>query len=214
MKRLSAAIGIRPAIGVLLALVFATGIPAQENAPIVYDVELVVFRNLDTSSTPEDWALEDRLSPGPGALPAAAADEEVSQIVSADSLGGMPIEGRPALPREKFKLGGIAASLQRSRTYRTIAHFGWSQVGSPLNGAVSMPLDGLLPAGSLKGSAALARGRYLHLTLDLDYQPDGTGQHYYIRQTRRMRSNERHYIDHPQFGVVALITPQTAATAR
>ena len=32
-------------------------------------------------------------------------------------------------------------------------------------------------------------------------------QRFVMRQTRRMRSNERHYIDHPKFGVIALITP-------
>ena len=57
----------------------------------------------------------------------------------------------------------------------------------------------------------LPRGRYLHLTLDLVL--DGAGepgeppQQYVLRQTRRMRSNERHYIDSPKFGVIAVITP-------
>jgi hypothetical protein len=54
---------------------------------------------------------------------------------------------------------------------------------------------------------ALARGRYLHLTLDLALQPAGSSERYILRQTRRMRSTERHYIDHPKFGVIAVITP-------
>ena len=64
-----------------------------------------------------------------------------------------------------------------------------------------------VPASSgLTGQIALSRGRYLHLTLDLAYTaPDG--QRYVLRQSRRMRSTERHYIDHPKFGVIALITP-------
>ena len=63
-------------------------------------------------------------------------------------------------------------------------------------------------AGSgLTGRVALSRGRYLHLTLDLALEPAGGAERYVLRQTRRMRSNERHYIDHPKFGVIALVTP-------
>ena len=102
----------------------------------------------------------------------------------------------------------LAAQLGRSRAYKPIAHFGWSQVGTPLNATTPLPLGDLLPAGNLSGSTALALGRYLHLTLDLSFQPEGSTQAYVLRQTRRMRSRERHYIDHPTFGVIALVTPQ------
>jgi hypothetical protein len=66
-----------------------------------------------------------------------------------------------------------------------------------------------VPAGSgLLGQVALSRGRYLHLTLDLVLDSTATeGQRYVLRQTRRMRSNERHYIDSPKFGVIAVVTP-------
>ena len=66
-------------------------------------------------------------------------------------------------------------------------------------------------SSGLSGQIALSRGRYLHLTLDLGLSTgDRSGQRYVLRQTRRMRSNERHYIDHPKFGVIALITPTRA----
>jgi hypothetical protein len=68
-----------------------------------------------------------------------------------------------------------------------------------------------VPAASgLQGQIALSRGRYLHLTLDLVYDAQGeTPQRYVLRQTRRMRSTERHYIDSPKFGVIAVITPSS-----
>ena len=44
----------------LLAL--ATTARAQDAAPIVYDVELVVFQNLGTGAAPEDWNLEAQLA--------------------------------------------------------------------------------------------------------------------------------------------------------
>lgn len=182
---------------------------AQEAAPIVYDVELVVFRNLDGSATPEDWALEAR--EGEKDVPLTVQDSEESPVIAVPVGTGMSGIGRQALPRDKYRLSNIAASLQRSRGYRTVAHFGWSQVGSPLNAAVAEPIDSLVPPGTVSGSAALARGRYLHLTLDLDFEAEPGGQRYVLRQTRRMRSTERHYFDHPHFGVIALVTPQNAA---
>ena len=72
-----------------------------------------------------------------------------------------------------------------------------------------MSINGLVPGASgLSGQIALSRGRYLHLTLELTYEsPEEPGQRMVLKQTRRMRSNERHYIDHPKFGVIAVITP-------
>lgn len=180
---------------------------AQE-AAIVYDVELVAFQNLNSGATPEDWALE--ASGRQPAVPLAVDGEETS-VVTATGAGMLPSGTRQVLARDRFRMNAIAGSLERSRNYRPLAHFGWSQVGSPLNAAVAERLDAFLPSGVLSGSAALARGRYLHLTLDLDFRPDGQEQHYVLRQTRRMRSTERHYFDHPQFGVIALVTPQNAA---
>ena len=188
----------------VLAWVSAAG--AQDAAPIVYDVELVVFQNLGSGATPEDWMLEAQVAARE--QPVVNAVEEGPITAPTVPFFGTPDIGRQVLPRERFKLSAIAASLQRSRSYRPLAHFGWSQAGTPLNGTTPMPLGDLLPTGALTGSAALARGRFLHLTLDLSFQPEGEVNRYVLRQTRRMRSNERHYIDHPQFGVIALVTPQ------
>jgi hypothetical protein len=101
--------------------------------------------------------------------------------------------------------------LKRSRNYQTIAHFGWTQPGYARNDARFTPVESLIGSSTsgLTGRIALARGRYLHLTLDLSLSAED-GQRYQLQQTRRMRSNERHYIDHPKFGVVALITPSPA----
>jgi Peptidoglycan-binding protein, CsiV len=191
----------------IVTLALAGLASAQDAAPIVYDVELIVFQQLNPGGTPEDWKLEEELAARE--QPVVTAEEEGPIAASSAPVLGASGPARQVLPREKFKLTAIAASLQRSRSYRPLAHFGWSQVGTPLNGTVPMPLGDLLPTGTLTGSAALARGRFLHLTLDLGFRPEGEPQQYVLRQTRRMRSNERHYIDHPQFGVIALVTPQT-----
>jgi len=76
----------------------------------------------------------------------------------------------------------------------------------------------------LSGTAAVTLKRYLHLELKLDYnrllnsrdkeqvkaiyQSLGTDYlSFKIDESRRMRSKQAHYFDHPTFGVIALITP-------
>jgi hypothetical protein len=90
------------------------------------------------------------------------------------------------------------------------------------------PLE--LPSGTHNPDKAYVDGlvrvtveRYLHLDLDLRlHLPANTTQamsleygvpEIRLRQQRRMRSKELHYIDHPRFGVIALITPYESPQA-
>ncbi|MFL6549521.1 MAG: CsiV family protein [Povalibacter sp.] len=174
-----------------------------------YDVELIVFRNLSGSGTAEDWVTES----GIPAQSIPTTDDESDTAGAAVESAPLPtaMETFPPLATTKFKLDGIAETLRRSRSYQPLAHFGWTQPGFPRGEAHYMAIDALANTGSgLTGRVALARGRYLHLTLDLALQPAGSAEHYFLRQTRRMRSTERHYIDHPKFGVIAVITPSGA----
>lgn len=173
-----------------------------------YDVELIIFRHLSENASPEQWQTELSNSGGQLAIP----DEEPTPFsTSAPAPATGTTTGFPALPSAKFKLTAIADTLRRSRNYQPLAHIGWTQPGFPRDSAQYVPIDALAPATGITGKVALSRGRFLHLTLDLAYEAPATAnepaQHYVLRQTRRMRSNERHYIDHPKFGVVAVITP-------
>ena len=81
----------------------------------------------------------------------------------------------------------------------------------------------------MEGTIQVALERYLHLTVDLVYRPDPSSPSttyqsdvyvdpdspyddiavsspaYRLKETRRMRSGETHYLDHPEIGVIALI---------
>jgi hypothetical protein len=166
-----------------------------------YDVELVIFRSLKPKASPEQWGLE-----------AAAAGQRLTipqddQVPFITSEGTPPaIATYPSVPEDRLKLTAVVDALRRSRDYQPIAHIGWTQPGYPRDAARFLPVNSLLPASSgVMGQIGLSRGRYLHLTIDLVLDQDG--ERYVLRQTRRMRSNERHYIDHPNFGVIAVITP-------
>jgi hypothetical protein len=190
-------------LGLLLALAF-TAAHAQDTSLTQYDVEIVIFRNLGATGTPENWALEEALAKQRGVIPeddeGAGASQtpqpKVSQEVSVTPLSSA-----------QFKLTAIEDTLRRSRTYQPLAHIGWTQLGYPLQGAPFVSIAPLLPAGvPLSGQIALSRGHYLHLTADLVYQTSNP-QPFVLRQSRRMKSGEKHYFDHPAFGVIALVVP-------
>jgi hypothetical protein len=191
----------------LLALIIGSA-SAQQAGMQSYDVELVIFRNLSSNATSEDWST----GLGTTSQSTGLGDEEESGGAAAEiAPPATATESFPDMPSGKMKLGAIADQLKRSRGYQTVAHFGWTQPGFPRTEAHYMSVDSKVGAGSgLTGRVALSRGRYLHLTLDLALQPAGSSERYVLRQTRRMRSNERHYIDHPKFGVIALITQSDA----
>ena len=197
-------------LGLLAAALLSVGSAvAQQAAPTQpglqsYNVELLIFRNLSGTETPEHWGAE-------------ASDTEEQALAIPDEESGAietpaptaPTVSFPPLPAAKMKLTAIEDTMRRSRVYQPLAHIGWTQPGFARNAAKFLSVDSLVPASSgLQGQIALSRGRYLHLTLDLVLDSQGESPHgYVLRQTRRMRSSERHYIDSPKFGVIAVITP-------
>jgi hypothetical protein len=183
---------------------------AQETVLQQYDVELVIFRVTNPTGSPEDWALEE--SRAKSKPPAARESEDAAGSVATPTptttLGGetsiQPLESG------RLKLTPIAAALKRSRGYQPLAHIGWTQPGFGLESPRPLGIESLVSSDSgVTGTVTLTKGRYLRLTLDLVWQSPVDGKRYVLREQRdRMRSTEKHYFDHPYFGVVAIITPK------
>jgi len=197
-----------PACRALLLCVFALliGSAGAQQSLQSYDVELVVFRNVAAVGSNEVWDLEAK----PAVAGAAAlVDEEANGVTASAAIPEQrSLDTFPSLAASKYKLNAIEESLRRSRGYQVLAHVGWTQPGYPRTDAHYMAVDPMVASGAgLGGRIALTRGRYLHLALDMTYQSPEDPQRFSLRQTRRMRSNERHYIDHPKFGVIAVVVP-------
>jgi hypothetical protein len=200
-------------ISIALLSVATLSASAQQATSVLqsYDVELVVFRTLNPNASPEEWGMEAAAARQRLAIP----DDEPSPFAS-NEPPPPTTAAFPALPPAKYKLTAITDTLRRSRNYQPLAHFGWTQPGYPRGDAKYLAINSMVPAGSgIVGQVALSRGRYLHLTLDLVYDAPGAAgeptQRFVLRQSRRMRSNERHYMDSPRFGVIAIVTPSSAS---
>lgn len=98
-------------------------------------------------------------------------------------------------------LNNSYGSLRKNNNFEPLAHLSWVQsVGSnQMGGAVR------IQSGAVDGFVSLQRGSYLHLLLDLEFSPGAVV--YHLREKRRLKLNETHYLDHPKFGVIAKVTP-------
>lgn len=128
-----------------------------------------------------------------------------------------------ALPTNALSLTSQAQQLERSGTFQVLDHFAWQQPVPPRN----QPQHIYLRIGdTLQGTLAITLGRYLHTAATLWLQPDAdltlvTGEneleatqsadakqvYALMNQSRRMRSGELHYFDHPLFGMLVQINP-------
>ena len=132
------------------------------------------------------------------------------------------------LSREELELTNEAARLNNLGAYTVLAHGGWIQEGLPEERAHPFNI-GLLGALNPLGTVQLHLSRFLHVTVALDYHArpprsatpvppqvtffSGVLEEfrlppvYELRATRRTRSGELHYFDHPAFGLLVMVRP-------
>jgi hypothetical protein len=181
-------------------------------APDVFNVELVVFRYNGAVASPENWDV---------VAPPGAATGAVPQADQTATLNSAPADAVVrALSPAQFQLAGTEAAVRRNSSYEPITHFGFRIIASERAAGNLVRVEPLVDAASgLTGTLTLERARFLHLALDLTYTtsnpparlfaPGATPASvaFHMHQDRRMRPFERHYFDHPAFGVVAIVSP-------
>lgn len=167
----------------LITLLTATA-PAQART---YLVEVVIFAR-SAGMGAEHW----RADP---AYPATGSAIELGPVGS----------GRfNQLSASRMELNHIASTLQRRGGYRVLQHLGWVQPGLSANKAIKVNVGN---GAGLSGTIKVSLAHYLHMTADLAYTPSAEGPTVTMKQTRRMRSKEVHYLDGPVLGIIVLMTP-------
>lgn len=63
------------------------------------------------------------------------------------------------------------------------------------------------PSYVINGTIKVRLGRFLHMDALLAFTDPQTGQGFRLTQSRKMRSQELHYIDNPRFGILTRILP-------
>lgn len=121
---------------------------------------------------------------------------------------------------DELSLSGAQRVLGRSVSYNIIDHSGWVQRIDEdlLSTPIRIQIDA--PSRQVLGTLAFRRARFLHLDIDLTlnespvtyaYSDSDMVQptSYRLHQTRRIKTEELHYFDHPRFGVLIKVIPLT-----
>ena len=206
------------ALAAILVAVFALPAGAAERW---FTVEIIVFEDLRSDNLhAEHWP------PDPGE-PSLANAIELTRLP-----GDAPDDGVHAyrlVKSSNLKLGGVRNHLRRSAHYRPLVHAGWRlpglprsaarpvHVGRSLGGSEARAAEGVgAERSTVHGTVTVSRARYLQVDVDLLYHRPASGEaaapgsvpnRFRLVSERRMRSGELHYIDHPLFGVLVLLTP-------
>ncbi len=178
----------------LIALASPWPAAAQQGGATEYAVEIIVFRASNPGPS-EDWT----------------APPQGRGFGNESTRGGAPQLLR-VLPSSDYRLAGVEAALRGSGAWRPIAHAAWVQTAANwgTHTGISLADVGINTAG-LSGSVYLERATYLHLGMELSLA--GSAATYSMSEMRSIKYNERQYFDHPAFGVIAMVSPVSAAAA-
>jgi hypothetical protein len=140
--------------------------------------------------------------------------------IAPDDAAALANAGITLLPEEQFALNDHWQRLKNSRRYQPLLRMAWTQQSPPADGrhalrvmsGNTMVVDGIDGTSSglakpLDGSVALMLGNYLNLDVNLAYTEFlGSGaQTWRLREKRRMKRDELHYLDGPRLAALARV---------
>lgn len=168
--------------------------PELKELDNLYTVELVLFKQKLPAYTEEAW---------PTDLPPIDFTDARLPIPN----DGMPLSANEELAKSDYGLSDEANRLER-QGYEVLYHNAWLQQFNPNTQSTLMLVD---PFGGFEGTVRIERQRFLHVYPEVNlYTALGAeqpGSVIRMQESRRMRSQEIHYIDHPVMGMLVLFRP-------
>ena len=198
---------------IIAILIFPVPLLAATATGSTYDVELVVFQNLMPELEGKEIWSPERVD-----LKLADIDKAAKAADSQD---------------EKTDLGKAIVAMNESKRYRVLAHKRWTQTAEAKSTSPVMRIR--TDDGELDGTFVFYLSRFLHIDAQMLLRDEsaspinvtvpgnssqtghpGTSTEkstdlqltYRIDESRRIRSNEINYLDHPKFGVLVQVTPK------
>lgn len=172
--------------------------PELKQLDDLYTVEVVLFKQKIPAYGEEAW---------PQDLPAIDFTNARLPIPN----DGMPLSANEELAKSDYGLTSEASRLTR-QGYEVLYHNAWLEQFSPYSKTTLMLVD---PFGAFEGTVRIERQRFLHVYPEVNlYTAAGAeqpGSVIRMMESRRMRSKEIHYIDHPVMGMLVLFRPVKAA---
>ena len=173
-----------------------------------YDVEILAFRQLNSQGDDEELDVPN--------IRHLELNLELHDLL--DQTSAIPLE-----PAIEGYLSHPGERIGNSRDYEILFHGGWSQTTSDRKAAPYIRID--LPAvgrsSTLIGVLRLFATDLLYVDAFLRYRPGerrannqivefterNTQPYYFLKERRRVKFREVHFLDHPKFGILLTVWP-------
>jgi hypothetical protein len=116
------------------------------------------------------------------------------------------------LPTGELALKREAQQIARAAGLHLLWHGAWMQPVPDRDGETHLPM--LLQVGQrigneyqVEGRIDVTRGRYLHFDTQLWMRDETPDSYFALSESRRLRSGELNYLDHPRLGVLVRVDP-------
>lgn len=177
-------------------------------------IEVIIFQSLALSGWTEEYWPSDLDMPKMNNLTQLNAQDNYAK----------------RLTSEQLTLTNEVAKMTTQRGYDVLAHFGWRQQAHANTSAKAILIDTQLQqrrqgVSNLIGTLRMYQGRFSHIEIDLELDrriptpiKERFAQHqqiapewlpeswrFQIKESRRIRPGQLHYIDHPLFGILVKI---------
>ncbi|MFK8068456.1 MAG: CsiV family protein [Gammaproteobacteria bacterium] len=131
-------------------------------------------------------------------------DDQQESTLTKDVLNAVPLNGAGEsviveLSSTSLTLADTREKLNNTTDYRVLYHKAWYQTVRDKDQTTAVWIE--IP--ELKGTINLHKQRFLHFNADLTF--DSTFGEVKLEQSRRLKSKELHYFDHPLFGMLVRV---------
>jgi len=190
----------------------STSLKAAADDTPNYTLEVIVFDTYALKSWTEEYWPDD-LEP---------LDYDGNYFLS-DLLSGKYARGEANIRNQPIELNSIARKLSPEKGYKILFHKAWSQNTGSDRQMPTVIIESAKGSSQLSGTIKLYKSRFAHVDFDLNlerqipnkikseflaqqkFSPDEIAPEtwqFKLKESRKIRPNQLHYIDHPLFGII------------
>lgn len=133
-------------------------------------------------------------------------------FANAISLNTEPNADFSLLTDKQLSLHDAKQRIQKR--YPLIMHKGWRQLITDKEHAQKVHVTSNINNNEVDGIVRLSMGRNLNVDTDLLFRKTGSDNTFRLKETSRLRADEITYIDHPNYGVLVMVSPEKTATVK
>lgn len=199
-------------LSLMTTLLSAYSFKASADDTPNYTLEVIIFDTYALKSWTEEYWPEN-LDP---------LNYQGNQFLS-DFLSGNYARGKANIRNQPLELNSVSQKLTPAKGYKILFHKAWSQDTGSDKQMPTLIIESAQGGSQLSGTVKLYKSRFAHVDFDLrlerriperikteflaqqKFSPNEVAPDNWIfqlKESRKIRPNQLHYIDHPLFGII------------